>query len=120
VCDRLRGAGLDPVVLSSGTGLTCDVGDGSGPVVALRADIDALGMDDTKEVPYRSTVPGVAHGCGHDLHTTVVLGVGLALAGRVGVEGALPFRHGGGVRLISEPAAEAVPGGAVTVIEERA
>ena len=51
---------------------------------------------------------GVAHGCGHDLHTTVVLGAGLALA-----------RRGlGGVRLIFEPAEESVPGGAVTVLAD--
>ena len=118
LCARLLRAGLDPAVLSTGTGLRCGIGTGGGPVVALRADIDALGMDDTKQVPYRSTVPGVAHGCGHDLHTTVVLGVGLALASRVGVEGALPFRHGVGMRLIFEPAEESVPGGAVTVIED--
>jgi amidohydrolase len=108
--ERLRIAGLEPWTLSSGTGLVCDLGRGPGPWVALRADIDALGMDDTKTVPYRSTVPGVAHGCGHDLHTTVVLGAGLALAQR-GVEG---------VRLIFEPAEESVPGGAVTVIDDGA
>ncbi len=118
LCDRLAAAGLEPAALSSGTGLMCDIGDGDGPIVALRADIDALGMDDTKQVPYRSTVPGVAHGCGHDLHTTVVLGAGLALAARLEVDGALPFRHGVRVRLIFEPAEESVPGGAVTVIED--
>jgi amidohydrolase len=121
VAERLRVAGLEPRVLSSGTGLTCDLCVGDGPVIALRADIDALGMDDTKDVPYRSTVPGVSHGCGHDLHTTVMLGVGLALARRARDDGgALPFRDGVGVRLIFEPAEESVPGGAVTVIEDGA
>jgi amidohydrolase len=106
-------------LLSSGTGLLCDLGVvPGGPVIALRADIDALGMDDLKEVGHRSTVPGVAHGCGHDLHTSVVLGAGLALAGRLGTEGALPFRDGVGIRLVFEPAEESVPGGAVTVIED--
>jgi amidohydrolase len=108
VGERLRIAGLEPRTLSSGTGLVCDVGPADGGRIALRADIDALGMDDTKSVPYRSTLPGVAHGCGHDLHTTVVLGAGLALA-----------RRGlGGVRLIFEPAEESVPGGAVTVLAD--
>ena len=110
VAERLRIAGLEPTVLSSGTGLVCDVGEAHGPRIVLRADIDALGMDDTTSAPYRSTVPGVAHGCGHDLHTTVVLGAGLALAQR-GV---------GGVRLVFEPAEESVPGGAVTVIADGA
>ena len=49
-------------------------------MIALRADIDALAMDDEKDVPYRSQRAGVAHACGHDVHTTVVLGAGLALA----------------------------------------
>ena len=112
IAERLRVAGLDPVLLSSGTGLTCDIGSGDGPVVALRGDIDALRMDDTKDVAYRSTVEGVAHGCGHDLHTTIVLGAGLAVASR-GID---DLR----VRLIFEPAEESVPGGAVTVIGDGA
>jgi amidohydrolase len=110
IAERLRIAGLEPRVLSSGTGLVCDIGPARGPRVVLRADIDALAMDDTTSAPYRSTVQGVAHGCGHDLHTTVVLGAGLALA-----------QHGvGGVRLVFEPAEESVPGGAVTVIADGA
>ncbi|MDQ2796572.1 MAG: hypothetical protein M3Y06_05330, partial [Actinomycetota bacterium] len=50
---RLREAGLDPVVLPRGTGVVCDIGD-SGPIVALRADIDALPLPDQKSVAYRS------------------------------------------------------------------
>lgn len=110
IAERLRIAGLEPTVLSSGTGLVCDLGTADGPRVVLRGDIDALAMDDTTTAAYRSTVPGVAHGCGHDLHTTVVLGAGLALAHQ-GV---------GGVRLVFEPAEESVPGGAVTVIGDGA
>lgn len=117
VGERLRVAGLDPRPLSSGTGLICQLGPTGGPVIALRADIDALGMDDTKDVAYRSTVPGVAHGCGHDLHTVVVLGTGLALASRLD-RGRFPFGDGVGVRLLFEPAEESVPGGAVTLIED--
>jgi len=45
----------------------------SGPVIALRADIDALRMDDLKSTDYASTVEGCAHACGHDVHTTVML-----------------------------------------------
>lgn len=112
IAERLRVAGLEPVRLSSGTGLTCDLGSGDGPIVALRGDIDALRMDDTKDVAYRSTVAGVSHGCGHDLHATIVLGAGLALA----TKGAAAPR----VRLIFEPAEESVPGGAVTVIADGA
>lgn len=50
-------------------------GDESGSTIALRADFDALPIEDLKEVPYRSQVPGVMHACGHDGHTTILLTV---------------------------------------------
>jgi amidohydrolase len=103
--------GLTPRVLPGGTGLVCDVGP-EPPRIALRADIDALPVPDTKDVAYRSTVPGVAHACGHDVHTVVVLGAGLELARRA-KRGELPH----GVRLIFQPAEEEWPGGAVDVIK---
>ncbi|MGH3382036.1 MAG: M20/M25/M40 family metallo-hydrolase, partial [Actinoallomurus sp.] len=69
IAEELGEAGLRPTLLPKGTGLMCEVGCGDGPIVALRADIDALPLPDEKDVPYRSTVPGVAHACGHDVHT---------------------------------------------------
>lgn len=110
IAERLRAAGLAPQLLPGGTGLVCDLGtpDVGAARVALRADIDALAMEDTKAVSYRSRVPGRAHGCGHDVHTTMVLGAGLALA-------ATPFAPC--VRLIFEPSEETVPGGSLEVIE---
>ena len=110
VAEMLRGVGLEPRALPSGTGLLCDIG--PSPVVGLRADIDALPLADVKDVPYRSTVPGVCHACGHDVHTTVVAGVGVYL-GQLAAAGALPR----GVRLIFQPAEELMPGGALDVIE---
>ena len=108
---RLEAAGLSPKLLSSGTGLVCDVGPGSGPVVVLRADIDALPLDDEKLVPYRSTHPGICHACGHDVHTAAVLGAGLALAEAAGsLEGR--------VRLVFQPAEELMPGGALDVLAD--
>src|SRR3954451_9762146 len=80
VASRLADAGLNPKVLPGGTGLTCDFGPEDAPPVALRADMDALPMDERTDAPYRSLVPGVAHACGHDGHTAVLLGAGLALA----------------------------------------
>jgi len=115
IVERLRAGGLNPRVLSSSTGLVCDIGGVDGPLVAVRADIDALAMEDSKDVSYRSKVPGVAHGCGHDVHTSIVLGAGLALAR---VLGDPERRHRGRVRLVFEPAEETVPGGAVTVIDD--
>lgn len=111
VLQRLSVDGLDPQRLPSGTGLFCDIGR-SGPLVAVRADLDALAMDDVKDVPYRSRNDGVAHACGHDVHTTVVLGTGLVL-NELSKQGLLPGR----VRLLFEPGEERVPGGAVEIVE---
>ncbi|MFE7229589.1 amidohydrolase [Streptomyces sp. NPDC002405] len=118
--ERLEKAGLAPRVLPAGTGLVCDIGGdpgGGGPaVLALRADIDALPIPDTKsESPYRSTVPDRAHACGHDVHTTVALGAGLVLAD-LHRQGLLPRP----VRLIFQPAEEVLPGGAAEVIKSGA
>lgn len=108
---RLEKAGLRPRVLPNGTGLICDVGtrdEATAPMLALRADIDALPIPDTKSgVPYRSTVPDRAHACGHDIHTTSVLGAGLVLA-ELDRRGLLPNP----VRLVFQPAEEVLPGGA--------
>ena len=120
VAHRLRQAGLHPVLLPT-TGLVCDVEPGGGEaapprrpgaMLALRADIDALPVRDEKNVPYRSTVPGVCHACGHDVHTAGVLGAGLVLADLASA-GLLPRR----VRLVFQPAEEIMPGGAHDVIE---
>ena len=107
---ELASAGLVPRVLPGGTGLTCDIGD-LPATIGLRADIDALPITDGKAVPYRSTVDGVCHACGHDVHLTVTLGAGLFLA-QLAAEGRLPV----GVRLIFQPAEEVLPGGALDVI----
>ena len=107
--ERLEAAGLAPKVLAVGTGLVCEIGSGDGPVVGLRADIDALPLQDAKDVPYRSRTPGACHACGHDVHTSVVLGAGLALA-------QLPLK--GRVRLFFQPAEELMPGGALDVLAE--
>ncbi|MCL9757714.1 amidohydrolase [Frankia sp. AiPa1] len=120
IAARLRSAGLFPRSLPDVPGLWCDIGadaadaadDPAAPVVVVRADLDALPLPDTKDVPYRSTVPGVAHACGHDVHTVVVLGAGLALA-----EYARSVPLSGTVRLVFQPAEELMPGGALDVID---
>ncbi|MEU9062264.1 amidohydrolase [Streptomyces sp. NPDC048430] len=111
---RLEKAGLEPQVLPGGTGLVCDVGewDGVTPMLALRGDIDALPIPDTKaEVSYRSTVPDRAHACGHDVHTSCVLGAGLVLSD-LDRQGLLPRP----VRLLFQPAEEVLPGGAADAV----
>ncbi len=109
IVDRLRALGLEPAILPGGTGAICDIGSGDGPIVALRADIDALPLPDPKDVPYRSTVEGLCHACGHDAHTAILLGAAEALL-------AAPDRPAGTVRLIFQPAEEQAPGGAPAVI----
>lgn len=108
VATRLADAGLNPKVLPGGTGLTCDFGPEDRPRVALRADMDALPMAERTGLPFSSTVPGVAHACGHDAHTSVLLGAGLAMASAP----ELPV----GVRLIFQPAEELMPGGAIDAV----
>ena len=63
VAAQLADAGLNPKVLPGGTGLLCDFGPDDGPRVALRADMDALPLDERTGAPYASLVPGVAHAC---------------------------------------------------------
>ena len=108
VASHLADAGLNPKVLPGGTGLTCDFGPEHGPRIALRADMDALPMAERTGAPYASVVPNVAHACGHDAHTAVLLGAALALASVP----ELPV----GVRLIFQAAEELMPGGAIDAI----
>ncbi|ALD63146.1 amidohydrolase [Glutamicibacter soli] len=111
ILEALRAAGLDPVKMER-TGAYVDVGEG--PIrLALRADIDALPVLEETELDYASTIEGIAHACGHDIHTTVMLGTALAL-GRIQQAGQLAGR----IRVIFQPAEEKLPGGAVSVIEQ--
>jgi amidohydrolase len=107
----LTGFGLKPRRLSFGTGVICDVGEGP-DFVALRADIDALPLSDTKPVSYASQNAGVCHACGHDVHTAILLAVAGCLAGAEEL--------GGSVRLIFQPAEERLPGGAEAAVKEGA
>ncbi len=106
VVTHLEGSGWDVQRLDGG-GVIADLGSGDG-LVALRADLDALPVDDLTNDPWASTVPGVAHACGHDVHTAGLVGAGLALA-EVERAGLLPGR----VRLLFQPAEEVMPGGAL-------
>jgi amidohydrolase len=110
VAARLAEAGAR-VTRLDGTGLVAEVGDG-GPVVALRADLDALPVEDTTGEPWASANPGVAHACGHDVHTAGLVGATLALA-ETNARGQLP----GVVRLFFQPAEEVMPGGALHMMD---
>ncbi|UYQ78250.1 amidohydrolase [Glutamicibacter sp. JL.03c] len=111
ILETLQAAGLSPQKMTS-TGAFVDIG--QGPIrIAFRADIDALPVIEETDLEYASLVEGVAHACGHDIHTTVMLGVALSL-GKLDEAGLLNGR----VRVIFQPAEEKLPGGALSVIEQ--
>ena len=74
VADALTEIGLDPQSGVGRTGVIAEIGPADGPILAIRADMDALPIQDAKNVDYKSTNAGVMHACGHDAHTTMLLG----------------------------------------------
>ena len=83
----------------------------TGNVIALRADIDALPIHETTDLPYRSVNPGVMHACGHDAHTAMLLGTAFILND-------LRDKFSGTIKLIFQPGEEKLPGGASLMIKE--
>jgi amidohydrolase len=119
VAERLRALGLDEVKTGVGKYGVVALLKGSkpGPVVAVRADMDALPIQETIDVPYKSQTPGVKHACGHDVHTTVELGVAEVLS-------RMRDQISGTIKFIFQPAEEGAPvgeeGGATLMIKEGA
>lgn len=116
IAQELTEAGIAHRAGVAGTGviatLTGEGGTGS-RTVALRADIDALPIDEQNTCDYRSTTAGVMHACGHDAHTAMVLGAGRALH-------ALRGTWKGTVQLVFQPGEEKIPGGASVLLKENA
>ena len=114
VAERLEKAGLEVRLLPK-TGLVAELGDHDAAddalVVGLRADLDALPVEDRGGGEFASTVGGVAHACGHDVHTAALVGTGIAL-----LEAHRRSPLAGRVRLLFQPAEEVMPGGALDVI----
>ncbi|OWA33314.1 peptidase M20 [Saccharibacillus sp. O16] len=114
IADTLRGFGYDVRTSVGGNGILADLkGDQPGPCIALRADFDALPIAEENDVPYKSQNPGVMHACGHDGHTSTLLGVAKVLAGR-------QHELRGSLRFIFQHAEEKLPGGAIAMIEDGA
>ncbi len=97
----------------AGTGIVAMI-EGKNPskkIIALRADMDALPIQEANDVPYKSVNAGVMHACGHDVHTSSLLGVGKILND-------LRNEFEGSIKLIFQPAEEKLPGGASLMIKE--
>jgi len=119
VAERLKSLGFDEVKTGVARHGVVAVLKGGKPggVVAVRADMDALPILETNDVPYKSQTPGVKHACGHDVHTTVALGVAEVLS-------QMREEINGTVKFIFQPAEEGAPageeGGATLMIKEGA
>jgi len=112
IATRLRELGLTVQTGVGGHGVVGVLqGAHPGPIVAYRADIDAMPVQDTLETEYRSPVLGIKHACGHDVHVTVALGVADALA-------ALRHELAGTVRFIFQPAEESMEGARAMLAED--
>ena len=119
VAERLRALGFDEVKTGVGKYGVVGVLKGAkpGPVVAVRADMDALPIQENIDVPYKSQNAGVKHACGHDLHITIELGVAEVLS-------KMRDQIAGTIKFIFQPAEEGAPageqGGAGLMIKEGA
>lgn len=113
VADKLKSYGITPTEGVANTGLTALI-EGKNPekkVIALRADMDALPIKEANDVPYKSKNEGVMHACGHDVHTSSLLGTAKILS-------QLKDHFEGTVKLIFQPGEEKIPGGASLMIKD--
>lgn len=112
IADYLRKLGIEVQTGVGGRGVVGRmIKDPSLPTLAIRADFDALPIQDEKEVPYKSTVPGVMHACGHDAHTAVLLVTAKILSEN-------RDRFNGNIVFIHQHAEEVDPGGAIQMIAD--
>jgi amidohydrolase len=113
VFDHLKGLGLRPRYHIQKTGVSARIGNGKGKTVVLRADMDALPIQEQNYVSFKSKVPGVMHACGHDMHTACLLAIAKVL---------LDTKESwkGEIVLLFQPHEEVVPGGALRMIAEKA
>jgi amidohydrolase len=110
VASMLREAGLEPRIGQDDIGVIVDLdlGGRDDSLLALRCELDAVQVNDEKQVPYASTVPGLCHACGHDVHTSINLAVAVTLAEHLDdLRAAAPARN---LRFIFQPAEETATG----------
>jgi len=116
VADTLRDMGLEVETGVGKTGVVARIGEGR-PAIGIRADMDALPIQEVNDVPYASQTPGVMHACGHDAHTAILLGVARIL-------NEMKDRPAGEIRLLFQPSEEDEDSenksGAVRMIEDGA
>ncbi len=113
VAGALRGMGIEPKEGVAETGVTGLI-QGRNPdkkTIALRADLDALPIQEQNDVPYKSTRPGIMHACGHDVHTSSLLGASKILK-------SVSSEFEGTIKLIFQPGEEKNPGGASLMIKD--
>jgi amidohydrolase len=111
VAETLTERGMEPRVMSDGVGVIADLdlGAASGSMIALRSELDCVGVNDDKQVPYASTHPGLCHACGHDAHTTILLAAASLVAEQAGqIRAGRKFAHN--LRFIFQPAEETATG----------
>jgi amidohydrolase len=113
VAEKLRSFGITPQEGIADTGLVALIKgkNADSKTIALRADMDALPIAEANEVPYKSTTEGVMHACGHDVHTSSLLGTAKIL-------NELKDEFEGTVKLLFQPGEEKIPGGASLMIRD--
>ncbi|ATP40570.1 peptidase M20 [Solibacillus sp. R5-41] len=112
IAEKLKAIGIDVKEQVGGNGVVGYLkGAHEGPTIALRADFDALPIQDEKDVPYKSKIDGISHACGHDIHTASLLGLAQTLAQhRDSLHGNIVFIH--------QFAEELAPGGAIAMVKD--
>ena len=112
IAEKLKSFGIEVKENVGGNGIIGYLkGAFNGPTIALRADFDALPIQDEKDVPYKSKIDGVSHACGHDIHTASLLGLAKSLAA------SRDLLHGN-IVFIHQFAEEVVPGGALAMVKD--
>jgi len=108
---KLKSIGLAPKFCCNKTGVVAKINNGAGKTVVLRADMDALPIEESTGLPFSSVNKGVMHACGHDMHTAILISAAQVLCAMRNV-------WSGTVVFLFQPSEELAPGGAITMINE--